>query len=169
MRVEIFNYSGRRTVSRRFLKVWVLKAVRELKKRKIKLKELNKALTIAFVDEGEIKKLNQAFRGYSKVTDVLSFPSNQKEKNKSFTSIKKWADSKEEKAVLGELALCPSYIQKKAKKANVSVRALTSYMVLHGLLHLLGFEHEKSQRKAQRMFKLQDEVFEKLYPALKNY
>ena len=168
MRVEIFNYSGKRTAAESFLRAWVLSAARELKKRKIKPKELNKKLIIAFVDEKKIKKLNRVFRNRNKITDVLSF-SAEKNQNKNSFDPKKgrqltWPQlNKEPKSLLGEIVLCPSYIKKKAKKNRTSVRKWTAYMALHGLLHLLGFKHEKSKQQAQRMFKLQDEVFEKLY------
>ena len=90
-----------------------------------------------------MRRLNRRFRGKNKATDVLSF----------------FAD--DEKA-LGELALGPQEIRRKALKAGLPPREMTVYLVLHGLLHLLGFEHEGSRKKAKEMFDLQDSIFEDL-------
>lgn len=151
MKVEIFNYSQKKTVSPSFLKLWVKKIVRELKKRKVSLKELKKNLIIAFVAEKEMKKLNAVFRGKNKATDILSFSSDYKNS--------KIISAPSQQNILGELALCPSYIKKHSKERCVSVREASAYIVLHGLLHLLGFEHEKSRAEAEKMFQLQDQVF----------
>ena len=90
-----------------------------------------------------MKKLNGQFRKKRKITDVLSFLENHPDQ-------------------LGELALCPKYIKEKAQNNSMSVREYSAYIILHGLLHLLGFEHERSKKEAQKMFQLQDQVFEKL-------
>lgn len=120
------------------------KIVKELKSRKIQVSKLNGHLTIAFLTEFNMKKLNQHYRKKNKATDVLSF------------SIE---DSPQSNKAIGELALCPTYIQNKAKKRGVSSREETAYIVLHGLLHLLGYEHEKSKKSAEEMYSLQDDIF----------
>ena len=143
MNIELINYSKQRVVSSLFLKKWIQNIYKELKKRKIKTSELNKHLTVVFLTPREIKKLNFQFRKKNKVTDVLSFPSHDQNH-------------------LGEIALCPPYIKKQAQKSHLSLRSYWAYIVLHGILHLLGFDHEKSKLKAREMFQLQDQIFEKL-------
>lgn len=77
---------------------------------------------IFIVSEREIRKLNRDFRGKDKPTNVLSFPYPQ-----SFPSPKKG------KVFLGEIYLCPEYVKRHKENLN--------YMLIHGVLHLLGFDH----------------------------
>ncbi len=100
-------------------------------------------LVIAFLDQGPAKKLNQKYRGKNYATDVLSFGS-------------------EDPSQLGELVICPQVIVRQAKEHGLANRHELGYMVLHGILHLLGYDHETSERDAKRMFALQDKIFERL-------
>lgn len=151
MKVELVNFSKRRIVNRQFLQSWMRKVINELKRRKTGMPHWKKKLTIAFITSSEMKRLNHLYRNKNQVTDVLSFSSSH---SKIFC---------QEKLSLGELALCPQYIHKQATKQGISIRQETAYVLLHGLLHLLGYEHEKNQREAQKMFRLQDEIFFKLF------
>ena len=103
-------------------------------------------LIVAFVSAPEARQLNKRFRQRDYPTDVLSFEST-------------------EPGVLGELVICPKVISRQAREHGLLVREELGYMILHGFLHLLGFEHERSSRQAKRMFELQDRVFEKLLAA----
>ena len=105
-----------------------------------------KTLTLAFVSEESIKKLNHQWRKKNTATDILSF-------------------APLEKNSLGELALCLPVIYK-ATPVDLSYQAWLCYLILHGILHLLGFEHEGSQDRASQMYQLQDEIFAKLCPTL---
>jgi probable rRNA maturation factor len=127
------------SMPRSFLKASVIKIEKELARKK---KKLPKApLTIVFLDPKPARQINLEFRKKDYATDVLSF-SNE--------------------IGLGELIICPQVILRQAKEHKLSFRRELQYMVLHGILHLLGFDHEKSQKGAQAMFKLQDEIFERL-------
>ena len=143
MKIEIINHSKQKIISSQFLKTWLKKVEKELRKRNIPSSQLSKKVVLAFVTEDEMSRLNEQFRKKRKVTDVLSFLENHPDQ-------------------LGELALCPKYIKEKARKNSMGLREYSAYIILHGLLHLLGFEHEKSKKEAQKMFQLQDQVFEKL-------
>ena len=101
----------------------------------------NKELVLVFVTAKEMKKINHQFRGKNKVTDVLSF-------------------SPSEKSSFGELIFCSQQIQLQAKLNSWSYQKELSYMLLHGILHLLGYEHEGDEKKAKKMFRLQDSIFE---------
>lgn len=104
-------------------------------------------LSIALVNEEEINKLNLEYRKKNKPTDVLSFCEYEKkelickEKNKSI--------------FLGELIVCPEYISKVSIEENEPMEYSLKYIVAHGILHLLGFEH------GRKMFNLQREVADK--------
>jgi len=81
-------------------------------------------LSLAFVGKDEIKKLNKKFRQKNKATDVLSF--NLKEKN-----------------ILGEVVICPEVVKEKGEDLK--------RVFIHGILHLLGYDHEKSEKEAKEM------------------
>ena len=119
-------------------------------------------VTIVFVEAHEMKKLNKNFRSKNKVTDILSF-SDQGELI--------WTDSKRSgksstnssyRGFLGELVLCGEVICSQAQDHQLGVQEELGYLLIHGLLHLLGYEHEKGGKKAKIMFELQDRLFEAL-------
>lgn len=105
---------------------------------------LDRDLTIIFLSRSKAKKINSQFRGKDYATDVLSF-------------------SDPEGDVLGELALCPAVLQRQAKDNKHSFQMELNYLLLHGVLHLLGYDHEgttaKHKKQAKIMFQIQDEVF----------
>lgn len=142
MHVTIVNHSSAR-ISRKFLSEWV--ATLSLQP-KLKKGLKGKELVIAFLDEKPARKLNKQFRGKDYATDVLSF------------------GSEGDPESLGELVICPKVIARQAKEHGLSTREELAYMVLHGVLHLLGYDHETSEKDAKVMFKLQDSLFEKLLP-----
>ena len=96
---------------------------------------------IAFVSSADIQKLNKNFLKKNYVTDVLSF-------------------SPLEEDSFGELALCREKIKSQAKEHNLSIEEETAYLVLHGFLHLLGYHHEQGGESAEKMYKMQDKIFE---------
>lgn len=81
-------------------------------------------ISIAFVGSDEIKKLNQKYRKKNKTTDVLSFKLDGED-------------------YLGEVVICPEVVKKNKEKLEK--------MIVHGILHILGYEHEKSEKKAIQM------------------
>ena len=144
MKLEIINLSGHRIISHDFIKQWVQTIFKELKKKKIGVS--NPQLNLIFVNNLEMKRLNRTFRSKNKSTDVLSFSVSDKFSRKQKD--------------LGELILCTSYI-KQMKQG--SVRERTAYAILHGILHLFGFEHEKDLQSARKMYNIQDQIFDKYF------
>jgi probable rRNA maturation factor len=116
-----------------------------LKSKKIRNKKLlNKTeMTCVFLTRAQMKKLNYNFRKKNKPTDVLSFQPSD-------------TDS------VGELVFCPAVLTAQAKKQKQSLSDELMYMFIHGLLHLLGYDHELSQNEEKIMFALQDSVFDQL-------
>ena len=88
----------------------------------------------------EIKKLNKQFLKKNKTTDILSF-------------------SPIEDDSLGELVLCAEKITRQAREQRFNFEEEMAYLLLHGLLHLLGYHHEKGGAEARRMYQIQDEIF----------
>jgi probable rRNA maturation factor len=98
-----------------------------------------KSLGIVLVDEVEMASLNKQFRKKDGPTDVLSFEGS--------------ADS------LGELVLCRELIFKQAEENEIHESEELSYLILHGVLHLLGYDHEAPASDAEKMFAIQDKIF----------
>lgn len=137
-------------IPREFLHKWTEQLVRQLQKRNIKYFSskgppcwADLELTLVFMDAKPAQKLNKTYRNKNYATDVLSFAGD------GVTG-------------LGELVICPQVISRQAKEHKLSVWQELGYMVIHGVLHLLEYDHEKSARDAQIMFDLQDDLFEYL-------
>ena len=140
----IINQSSA-SIPRKFLGWWHESLIRELKRKSgLKSRErLSGELVVVFMDPAPAKQLNKEYRGKEYATDVLSFESDDPES-------------------LGELIICPQVIKKQAKDHGLLFREELAYMLTHGVLHLLGYDHETSQKDAEEMFSLQDKTFEKL-------
>ncbi len=91
----------------------------------------------------ESQQLNAAYRGQHKPTNVLSFPADVQVPG--------------EAAVLGDLAICWPVVVTEAKHQGKPVLDHLTHLFVHGVLHLLGFDHEQEQ-PAQRMEKLEVEI-----------
>ena len=100
-------------------------------------------ISVAFVDKAEIKKLNRKFRQKNKPTDVLSFALNEKD-------------------IFGEIIICPEVVKENAKKYKVSVKSEILKVFVHGILHLCGYDHEKSEKEAEEMEKKQEKYLSKI-------
>jgi rRNA maturation RNase YbeY len=105
---------------------------------------------ISAVDREEIRRLNREYRGIDRVTDVLSFP--------NFASPREMATDPDGYVDVGDLVLCCDIIRDAAEKDGVSLERELVFMVSHGFLHLLGFEH------GRRMYGIQDDVCDRLAP-----
>ncbi len=122
----------------------IISALSDVRVRKRDL--LKKELTVVFLSPVEMKRLNRQYRGKNKVTDVLSF-----------------ASGRESDELLGELVLCPKEIQKRGRSHGLSYEQELGYNMIHGILHLLGYDHEVSKKEEVIMFKIQDRIFDQLY------
>jgi probable rRNA maturation factor len=94
------------------------------------------ALHVRLVGPAESRALNARHRGQDHATNVLSFPALP-----SATRVAGW---------LGDLVFCPALVRAEARAQRKSVRAHWAHLVVHGVLHLLGFEHERPAQ-ARRM------------------
>lgn len=90
-------------------------------------------LSIVLTGEKRIRKLNKKYRGKNKITDVLSFGEG-----------------------LNEIVICLSEVKKNAKKYNIAFKKELARVLIHGILHLLGYEHEKGEKEAKKMEKKQE-------------
>lgn len=143
MKILIVN-DAEEAVPESFLSSWVKSAARELKDRQaLPAEKAEKELSLVFLKEVDAKQLNWNFRQKDYATDVLSFET-------------------EDPECLGELVLCPAVLKKQARDHKLTYEHELGYMIIHGILHLLGFDHEAGEDEARRMMAIQDGVFETL-------
>ncbi|MFZ2190227.1 MAG: rRNA maturation RNase YbeY [Candidatus Magasanikiibacteriota bacterium] len=109
-----------------------------------KVKKERYSLSINFVGERKIKKINHEYRGHNQVTDVISFALQEGE-----TQIINYD--------LGDLFVCVPQIKIQAKSNNVSYKEELIRMLAHGILHLCGYDHQKLSDE-KNMFKLQEKI-----------
>jgi probable rRNA maturation factor len=94
---------------------------------------------INIVGPRAMQALNRTHRHIDKPTDVLSFPLHTKP-IAGYTAIG-----------LGDLIICPDVVQKKANELGHTLRYQMAWTVVHGVLHLLGYDHERSEKEARAM------------------
>jgi probable rRNA maturation factor len=102
---------------------------------------------VVLVDDIEIKRLNRSFRGIARPTDVLSFSwQNDPEMEDEDPAIRaEWSD------FLGEIVISAETARRNSIEASISLRMEIRQLVLHGLLHLLGYDHETDHGEMERL------------------
>ena len=110
------------------------------------------ALDLSFVGRAKIRTLNATLRGVDRVTDVLSFPTVEK----VTLPLKKEdypfdVDPQSGKVYLGSIVICRARAKEQAAEYGHSVERELSYLTVHGVLHLLSFDHiEESDKTKMR-------------------
>jgi len=97
-----------------------------------------------------MKKLNQTFRKKNRPTDVLSFAEWEAPAPISARSR------------VGEIFVCWAVAQKQARDAGILARNELDMLVVHGVLHLFGYDHEGGGAEAKKMFSLQAKILSRL-------
>lgn len=116
----------------------------------------------------EIKAINEAHRGIAMATDVLSFPMNEfhhSESGKLEVDQQILAPNPHGILELGDLVLSIPFAMDQAAVVGHSVRDEFLRLFVHGLLHLIGFDHEKSAQMERRMQAEEDRIIEKIDPS----
>ena len=98
-------------------------------------------VSIAIIGKDKIHSLNKKYRKKDKPTDVLSFQYG---------------------AGSGEIAICPEIVEEKSKKSRFSLEKEMARRLIHGTLHLLGYDHERGEAEAQKMQKKEELYFKEL-------
>jgi len=99
------------------------------------------ALSIGLVSDRHMRSLNRRFRGVDAVTDVLSFPAGSRS-----TGDAKWLVTPQ----LGDLAIAVGVAGRQAQAEGHTLETELKILALHGLLHLLGYDHERDQGTMRR-------------------
>ena len=101
-------------------------------------------ISIAIVNNQKIRSLNKKYRNKDKATDVLSFTYSQSKNNLS-----------------GEIIICPQIIKKNLKDLGENFQKELEKVLIHGTLHVLGYDHEKSIRE-KKIMKKSEEIYLKI-------
>ncbi|MCN4144189.1 MAG: rRNA maturation RNase YbeY [Thiohalomonas sp.] len=109
-------------------------------------------LTIRIVNKDEMQSLNKSYRHKDKVTNVLSFP---------YEYFPFDPPAEVQLPLLGDLVICHDIVVEEAHQQNKTVEAHWAHMVVHGVLHLKGYDHIDDD-KAQQMEALEIEILKKL-------
>ena len=110
-------------------------------------------VTICFVSDAEIARMNQAFRKKRGPTDVLSFPAVDRHAPVLFQRRRKPGGARRSKreVFLGDVAISPATARRNAKKLGRSLPSELQILILHGVLHLLGYDHETDRGEMDRV------------------
>lgn len=102
-----------------------------------------RSLVVALSSDREVRKLNARDRNKNRPTNVLSYPSGEKQ-------------------FLGDVVLARQTVWREARSQGKTAAAHVSHLVVHGTLHLLGYDHETGEEDAERMEALERRILKKL-------
>lgn len=110
-----------------------------------KLLNINpKPFSVTIVSKRTIKKINKEYRNKNNVTDVISFS---------------FVENNTDQFLLGDIYICIKRAIKQSEKYNHSIKRELSFLFVHGLLHILGFDHE-NKKDEKIMFDYQNKILE---------
>jgi rRNA maturation RNase YbeY len=102
-------------------------------------------LSVALVGDKEMRPLNARYRGKDRTTDVLSF----------FVTDQPKAPPR----LLGDVIISVEQARRQAKAREQTLKREMATLLIHGVLHLLGYDHERSERQAKKMFALERKLY----------
>jgi probable rRNA maturation factor len=109
----------------------------------------NKAVTlevsVKLTDNSEVQSLNAAYRAKDKPTNVLSFPMVQSD------MLNALANSDDGEVLLGDIVVAHGVCLTEAEEKQVSIEDHATHLIVHGMLHLLGYDHETGEADADAM------------------
>jgi probable rRNA maturation factor len=95
-------------------------------------------ISLVICGEKKMKEINKKYRGKNKVTDVLSFEK------------------------LNEIFICLPQAKRQAKKQKISLNCELTRLLVHGIVHLKGYDHERGIKAAEEMFALENKILKKI-------
>jgi probable rRNA maturation factor len=131
-----------REITKKFIKETAEKILKELKLDGVEL-------SVTLTDNETIKQINKEWRKKNRPTDVLSFPIDEKLAGYRYR-------------VLGDVVISLPYAKKQAEEIGVPYKEEVIRLLTHGILHLLGYDHEVCPAEAKKMFDLQDKILKKV-------
>ena len=104
-------------------------------------------VAVRLIDDREMTRLNEMYRHKKGPTDVLSFPEEEWGKSGTLARQVKKARGK----FLGDIAISPSVAKRNAKSLGHDLQSELKVLILHGVLHLLGYDHESDRGEMERI------------------
>lgn len=117
------------------------------------LGEHGSELSIALVDDAEMQRLNRDFRAKDRTTDVLAFALREGE-----------TTAVQEPGLLGDVVVSVPTAERQGRERGHGLERELAELLVHGILHLLGYDHERSPAEARRMFAAQRRVLAAIVP-----
>lgn len=105
-------------------------------------------ISITLTDNKTIKQLNNQWRNKDKPTDVLSFPMEECIGYRY--------------RLLGDVVISLPFAKRQAQEIGLTYKEEILRLLIHGILHLIGYDHEKSEEDERIMFEIQEKIFEKI-------
>lgn len=130
--IEINNLTAG-SVDEEFLKRVAKKVLKGENKKELEL-------SLVFVGQERMRKLNRKYRGKNRATDVLAFGNG-----------------------LNEIVICPGEVKKNAKKYKTVFKKELARVLVHGVLHLLRYEHKKGEKEARKMQKKEEDYVQTIH------
>ena len=115
------------------------------------------ALTVCFVSDSQMARWNRAYRGKSGPTDVLSFPTDDSQPTRNVNKQTKRkrnlvfsTPTGRSEEYLGDIAIAPAVAKRNARHFGRTFRDEMRILILHGILHLMGYDHEADNGQMDR-------------------
>ena len=117
-------------------------------------------VSVSIVDDEEIREINKTYRNIDKSTDVLSFPLYEYEKAADFESLEDFAFNPESgELLLGDIVISSEHVILQAKEYGHSEKRELAFLVVHSMLHLMGYDHMEEEERLIMESK-QEEILE---------
>ena len=113
----------------------------------------NQELSVLLADDKKIRALNKLYRGQDRATDVLSFPQNEEKE-----------EDKPNSHLMGDVVISTVTAKRQAAEHGLTLEEEIVLLLIHGILHLLGFDHERSNKEACHMKQKTRELFNWIFP-----
>ena len=126
----------------------ILKAAKETLNTAFNSKKNNLELSFLLTSDSNIRLLNKNYRNKDRSTNVLAFPMNQNNFGEDY--------------IVGDVVISLQRILSESKKLKIEKYKYLSKITIHGVLHLLGFDH-KSNKQHEEMNKIEQKVFKKIF------
>jgi len=141
MKLQIENNQNKIKIDKRRIRSTVLRIMRILDC-------ADKEISLSFVDDEKIKKLNKEYLGKDKPTNVISF------------SLREGEYSDINPQIMGDIIISVETAQRDALWGNLTVSQEIDFLIIHGILHLLGYNHENTTREeTNKMRKKEKDLF----------
>ncbi len=122
-------------------------------------------VSLLLVDNDEIQNLNRDYRGIDNETDVLSFPMldlDPSDREVWLEELENGITADDQQVVLGDIVISVEKAEEQAEEYGHGLKRELGFLMVHGVLHLLGYDHEQGESEEQTMNAIQEAILEEL-------